>query len=458
MDTPSFRAKCAAVLHRIFLFFFYLLLRSTVGLYCRIRYRVRYHRPREVRRLRTPYVVLADHVHIMDMFFIGLGLRPVIHWVAADANFRTPFMKFVMTFLAGAVAKSKNRSDMITLSRMKLLTDIGSVIGIYQEGERSWDGVSLPPVPGTDKLIRFLKVPVVYAHLEGAFLNHPRWSWKSNRNRVNVRYELVIDRNEVKNMPLSEITDRIGRAGTYNEWEYQKKAALPLGTDTRAEHLELVCFLCPKCRSVNTLVSQGNTFSCSACGMNGVVDSFGSLVWHDEPEAWPQGKPFENIRMWNLWQIDYYRRVVAELYPEPIEAGTDASVSSDYASARGDTAHTPPAARSAGDVLLGDHLFWEDANTVYLSRGRRNRRMKNLGLGTARFFGDRIEYESSEINLVMPLDTISSFSVFKQYYVEFYHNRVLYRFAFANRSVSGYKWLMLFRIILERISRIKNGG
>jgi len=411
MNKPDFWQTTRAVLHRVFLALFYILLRSTVGLYCRIRFRPRYIRPKEVRRLRTPYVVLADHVHPMDMFINGLGIRPVIHWVAADANFRTPFMKFVMTVLAGAVAKSKNRSDMVTLSKLRLLTGIGSVIGVYQEGERSWDGVGLPPVPGTDKLIRFLKVPVVYAHLQGAFLEHPRWKWKGNRTRISVRYEVLIRPDEAGALPLSEISRRITAASGYNEWTYQKEAAVPLKANRRAEHVELVCFLCPGCRSVNTLKSAGNEFACQSCGCSGSVNILGGFDWSVSPEKWPEGRPFENVRDWTLWQLNHYGEQIADSSLNP-----------------------------------GEVLFWEDLDTVHLTRGKRNRKPEDLGVGTARFYGDRIEFESDRISLSMPLESITSFSVFRQYYTEFYHNQLLHRFTFTSRSVSGYKWLMLFRL------------
>ena len=421
MKKATLRARLIVILHRLFLALFYLLLRATVGFYCRIRFRPRYFRPREVRRLRTPYMVLADHVHPMDMFINGLGLRPVIHWVAADANFRTPFMKFTMTVLAGAIAKSKNKSDMVTLSRMKLLADIGCVIGVYQEGERSWDGVGLPPVKGTDKLIRFLKIPVVYAHLEGAYLEHPRWSWSGNKTRINVRYELLISGEEVRAMNLTEITDRITEAGSYDEWAYQRKAARPLRGGKRAEHFELVGFVCPDCRSVNTLRSEGNDFACSKCALSGSINAMGSFDWLRPPKEWPGGEPFENLRDWNLWQIDYYEKTIESLYGNQPETPADP----------------------------GSHLFWEDEGTVHLSRGNRGRRLTDMGIGSARFYGDRIEFESPDHHLVMPLTSISAFSVFKQFYTEFYYDHLLYRFDFTNRSVSGYKWMMLFNLISD---------
>ena len=400
-------------MHRVFLALFYLLLRLTVGTFIRIKYHPRYIKPKEVGRLRTPYIVLADHVHIMDPFFNGLGLRPVIHWVAADANFRTPFMKFVMTVLAGAIAKSKNRSDLVTLSRMKLLADLGCVIGVYQEGERSWDGVGLPAVPGTDKLIRFLKIPVVYAHLEGAYLDHPRWSWSRNKGKITVRYELLIGREEVENLPLSEIKKRMERAGSYDEWALSRREDFRFPGRKRAENCELVCFTCPGCLSVNTIRSGGNDFRCSHCGLEGSVDDRMRFIWPEGSLAvLPEDRKFENVREWNLWQIAYYRGII-----------------------------------DGGD--FSGHLFWEDRGTVKLTRGKKGRSMQNEGIGTARFFGDRIEFESEKKSLVMPLDEIVGFSVFKQFYTEFYHDHLLYRFTFTERSVSGYKWLMLFRLISE---------
>lgn len=423
MKTDSLLRKILTVLHKVFLSAFYFLLRAGVRIHYRFKYRLHYEVPKELRRLKPPYLVLADHVHSKDMFFIGLALRPVIRWVAADANFRTPFMKFVMIVLAGAIAKSKNRSDMTTLSQMKFLSEMGCVIGVFQEGERSWDGVNLPPIRGTDKLIRFLKIPVVYVHLQGAYLDLPRWSWTSRGVPINIGFELLMDREEVNALPLSDIFRRITRAGEYNEWTHQLTAGSSLLGEDRAEHVELVCFLCPGCLSVNSIVSSGNKFVCNGCGLTGSIGRTGTFEWVRPPRIGPEETTIETIRDWNLWQMAHYRELLDGL-------GLGRNGSDD----------SPDAA---------SFLFWEDRNTVRLRRGQRLGRLDDLGVGSARLYGDRIEFESSQIRIDLPLKDISSFSVFKQQYVEFFHDRLLHRFEFTTRSVSGYKWLLLFRMMWD---------
>ena len=402
------------IIHEGFLIIFQFLLGSVLKVYTLLKYKQRYDMPKNVKKLKPPYLVLADHVHTMDPFFHGLGLRPVIHWVAADANFRNPFMKFALTFIAGAVAKSKNRSDMVTLTKLRRLVESGCVIGIYQEGERSWDGIGLPPVPGTDKLIRFLKKPVVYCHLEGAYLDQPRWSWSSNRAQITVRYELMISQDEIEHMSLSEIGERLKKVSFYNDWEYKEKGLLPFRGEKRAENIELVCFLCPQCLSVNTLSSQGNELICSCCFLHTTLDRYGRFDWVKADFSSIDTPPFPTVREWNLWQESFYREKTKSLNP----------------------------------VQAGKILFWEDRESVTLTRGKRKGVLKNIGTGSARFYGDRIEFSGKQ-HLVLPLEEISSFSVFKQYYTEFYYNKQLHRFTFTNRSVSGYKWLLLFRILLE---------
>ncbi len=430
MKKSIFSERTVTIAHKISLLFTFNLLRHTIGQYYRLKYRPQYERPEEVSKLKPPYILLADHVHSRDMVIISVVVPPAVHWVAADANFRTPFMKFMMSFMVGAVAKAKGKSDMVTLSKLKSLIETGSVIGIYQEGERSWDGVGLPPVSGTDKLIRFLKAPVVYAHLEGAYLEHPRWTWSSNKTPIKIRYELVINREEALTLPLSEIQERIIKTSGYDEWAYQAKARKPLKGQKRAENVELVCFLCPGCHSVNTLHAEGNDFACSSCGLEGSIDEFGSFQWPvpaASPVQWPGQDPFPNVREWNLWQIDFYHREIDRIY-----------------GLRGD------GYGEGGSISPSEHLFWEDVDSVKLSRGNRGGRMKVLGTGTARLYGDRIEFDSDGTSLRIPLDDISAFSVFKQFYTEFYYDKRLYQFSFTNRSVSGYKWLLLFRMILER--------
>ena len=61
-------------------------------------------------------------------------------------------------------------------------------MGIYPEGERSWDGTLQPFRQGTIRLLLKAGVPIVPCGLDGSYDVWPRWSRRVRRRRVRLRF------------------------------------------------------------------------------------------------------------------------------------------------------------------------------------------------------------------------------------------------------------------------------
>ena len=61
----------------------------------------------------------------------------------------------------GAVPKRKFTADPRAILRLRRWRDLGGSIGLFPEGERTWDGRPLPILPGVEKLVRVMDLPVV---------------------------------------------------------------------------------------------------------------------------------------------------------------------------------------------------------------------------------------------------------------------------------------------------------
>ncbi|MFW6079650.1 MAG: lysophospholipid acyltransferase family protein, partial [Gemmatimonadota bacterium] len=76
----------------------------------------------------------------------------------------------------------------------------GHGVGVYVEGERSWDGRLQPPRLGTLRLILKAGAPVVPCGIRGAYDVWPRWHSAIRRARVRItfgdhlRFEQLHDR------------------------------------------------------------------------------------------------------------------------------------------------------------------------------------------------------------------------------------------------------------------------
>ncbi len=362
---------------------------------------------RDYRKIRGPYVVFGQHQLAWDPVLITLGGKHAPHWVATDAIFRKKGLGWIMRNLCACIPTTKNMSDMETIKLIRMFAALGGRIGIFPEGQQTWDGRGLPPVPGTAKLLRFLKLPVVFVYSEGAYLSKARWNWGHNRRPIYLRYEVGITGEEIASMKLSEIEYRLNRFLDYDEYAVQKEKMVPLSGEKRAENMELTLFTCPQCEKMGTLASEGNRLGCTSCGFHVDVDRYGFFDWGEGK------KYFEYMYHWNEWQQKHLRDMAFEALEE----------------------------KSAKPLL-------EDSD-VWLRTGHRRRPLARVANGSTRFYTDRIEFIPAEGEpITFILSGITGLNVFKQHFLEFHYKQKLYRLDFEGKSTSGYKWMCLFYILL----------
>jgi 1-acyl-sn-glycerol-3-phosphate acyltransferase len=92
--------------------------------------------------------------------------------------------------------------------------EAGRGVGIYIEGERSWDGRLQPPRLGTIRLILKAGVPVIPCGISGAYDVWPRWHRRIQRGTVRIRFGEPLrfprlDDRAARNAALPEARNRL---------------------------------------------------------------------------------------------------------------------------------------------------------------------------------------------------------------------------------------------------------
>lgn len=249
-----------------------------------------------MRTLRPPFVLLANHVNFWDPFFIAFAFSHPIHFIAADGNFRSRLMRTFMR-AAGTVPKAKVRTDMDTIRTLRTLVSGGHAVGFFPEGQRTWDGAGRPFLPGTEKLIRILGVPVVAVRLKGAYLSFPRWARTVRRGRLEIEPRLVCTAGDLARISRQDLGERLDASLRFDENLWRAESGLRFRGRHRAERAETVLFLCDRCGAWDTLRSHENTLRCSACGTETWFSSSG-LLYRSPALPSPQ-----HISDWNNLQI-----------------------------------------------------------------------------------------------------------------------------------------------------------
>ena len=369
------------------------------------RFRLRAENPEAFERLRPPYLVLPNHTSAFDPFLVNSIIKPQIQYVVTDASFRSSLVKWGLSRV-GSIPKTKAMSDMESMRNIMRVKDGGGIIGIFPEGQTTWDGHTLPLVHSTAKLAKLLRVPVVTARIAGAYLSKPRWAKKGRKGRVTIRYDLAFTPEQLKVASPEAIDERIAELLTHDEFDYNQNAKVKFIGPDRAEYLERALFVCPSCRRIATLRSAGNEFGCTECGYEVRYTLYGML------RARSGELHFNTIRDWNLWQMKEFGAQVA-----------------DYVT------------RNPDSPFLRE-------NDVRVQIGYKSRPLAPFAKGPMELFADRIVlHPETGGSAEFPVQGIRGANVQNNEHWEFYSGADLFRVTIRDPRGCTYKWDLAVRLI-----------
>jgi 1-acyl-sn-glycerol-3-phosphate acyltransferase len=407
-------------------------LRLFLGVYLKLRFNMKAENHGLVARLRPPYLVLPNHVGYWDPFMVSIFVPQAIHWVAADANFRSRTLRRLLG-LVGAIPKAKAVTDFEAIRYILSVRESGGVVGIFAEGQRTWDGTTLPLLYSTAKLVRLMKAPVVTPIFLGGYFSHPRWSYKPRRGELTVRFKLALTAEEARSFTVDQIYERLSEALDHDDYAYQSSRMIRYQGRRIAEDLEHSLFVCPDCRGIGTMRSRVSYYRCRRCGYAVRYTETGFLTSDEGPH-------FSTIRDWHRWQLEELPALLDE--------------------------------RVKGYQTDGTPIL-EDVD-IDVSWGYRSSRLTRLGRGTLRLLPDKLALTLNTVEesdagsadspeaatgadtgrgasrLEIPLSEIRGLNVQLTRHLELYYKGQLYVFFPASRKVSAYKWQNAVEVLTQR--------
>lgn len=122
------------------------LVRATYGLWLLRFFRIRVVNARAA-ELHPPFILVSNHVTILDPFILGTLVREPVYWITSDGNMRTRLMR-VLLRLVGSIPKAKAIPDMETVNwTVHVIRKRRGVVGIFPEGEQSGMAARCPSSP-----------------------------------------------------------------------------------------------------------------------------------------------------------------------------------------------------------------------------------------------------------------------------------------------------------------------
>ena len=215
---------------------------------------------------RQPFLFLANHTGFFDPPIMVRAAGEAVTILATESNFREgPIGRFFVHF--GAVPKMKYTADARAIITLKRWADAGAHVGLFPEGERTWDGRRLPLVPGIEKLVRLLGLPLVTMRIYNGFRQSPRWAPRQRRGRIHV--ELDPPRQFDRRTPPAQIKRYIEERIAVDALVEPR---FPVAGGGLAQGIANVAWACPCCYLIDGLREQGNRLQCRRCRARWGVD------------------------------------------------------------------------------------------------------------------------------------------------------------------------------------------
>ena len=236
-----------------------------------------------------PYLLVANHSHLLDPFFIGALIRRPVFQMASNEFFRKPLMRRFM-WAMGAFPRKKGFVDFKSIKYAIHLVRKGFPLVIYPEGGRNWDGETLPILKSTAKLVKLLDVPLVTVVSKGNYLAFPRWADKKRKSPITIYYNKPVKFD--KKTPDEEIIDYIQK-GIYNNDNYTKVVYIK-GKEP-AVGLPRLLWRCPECRVIDALkVTDNNHIECTNCGQKWEIN-LNCFMRKEGENEWAAIKEYSDI-------------------------------------------------------------------------------------------------------------------------------------------------------------------
>jgi 1-acyl-sn-glycerol-3-phosphate acyltransferase len=161
-----------------------------------------------------PFILVANHQSILDPILVQSACPRPVHTLTKSSQFGTfPFGWLLPRILALPARRYRVDPQVVRLMLRRL--GQGEAVGIYPEGERTWDGTLQPIRRGTVRVLLRAGVPVVPCGISGAFHVWPRWGKLPRRGRVVLRFgrplQFGVHRGRVaREAALPEAMERLG--------------------------------------------------------------------------------------------------------------------------------------------------------------------------------------------------------------------------------------------------------
>jgi len=215
------------------------------------------------------HIVLANHMTMYDFLLVMIPLFPRrINAVGAQKWFFGKSLRKILPIM-GCIPKNMFDPDIRSIIAIKTVLKRGGGILLFPEGRCSSSQAYVGMHKSTGKMIKKFGIPVISCYLEGTAVCLPHWRKGFRTGRIRATYKNLFSVEDIKSLSIDEINAAIDARLSGAEGALPVPAKKPFVTfrsKKLAEGLHHILYFCPKCKNEYTMVTEGNTITCTSCG------------------------------------------------------------------------------------------------------------------------------------------------------------------------------------------------
>lgn len=212
-------------------------------------------------------VMIANHASRVDYQFTAPVCYPKMLNYVVGYNEFFRFPTSILLPVMQVIPKKNFTPDTHTIRQILRVAKGGGNICIMPEGMSSITGMAQPVIPGGGKLLKKLGLPVYYSKISGGYMTYTKHCLKQRKGRIEVTVDKMFTPEQLKAMTPEEIEDTMNRLLAHDDYIWNKEKQVRFnGKGKMAENLGDLLYMCPKCKSLYQMESNGNAMRCRACG------------------------------------------------------------------------------------------------------------------------------------------------------------------------------------------------
>jgi 1-acyl-sn-glycerol-3-phosphate acyltransferase len=163
-----------------------------------------------------PFVLVANHGSNLDALLAQVACPRSVWSMAKSSQFRHPVTRWLLVHLNGFPTRRYQVDPQAVRTALRVI-ERGGGLGLYPEGERSWDGSLQPLRTGSVRFLLKVGVPLLPCGISGSYALQPRWSRSIGRGPARVRFGRPFelgrhDSRAARDAAVEEATSRIRTA------------------------------------------------------------------------------------------------------------------------------------------------------------------------------------------------------------------------------------------------------